>query len=236
MSGRVLRWVWEWWQAPATEPKRNRWHSQRWTSVTAPSKSGPVFLPFRKLLVCAPHGPGPGRGLSALAPRRRGLASAKRWGFGERACAVRCWGVLRSGRTLRSVAGAGRCRIIGLAPRFRHTPLAGAPDPRARCCLLWHICGSTLGTFVPEVVAARVRRALVATQRRLPYVVDSATDFQRPPHGVHAFGAAQLSHAHLIQGCALCEDDLSRRPARAGVYPGRARKAVIYSYSQDKYS
>ena len=83
---------WEWWQAPATEPKRNRWHSQGETSVTAPSKSGPVFLPFRKLLVCAPHGPGPGRGLSALAPRRRGLASAKRWGFGERACAVRCWG------------------------------------------------------------------------------------------------------------------------------------------------
>jgi hypothetical protein len=25
---------WDWWQAPATEPKRNRWHSQRGTSVT----------------------------------------------------------------------------------------------------------------------------------------------------------------------------------------------------------
>ena len=170
---------------------------------------------------------------AARAPRWRGLASAKRWGFGERACAVRCWGGPRSGRTFRGAAGAGRCRIIGLASRRRRAPLAGAPDPRARCCLLWHIWGSTMGTIVPEEVAARVRRALVATQRRPPYVVDSATDVQRPPHGVHAFGAAQLSHAHLIQECALCEDDLSRRPARAGVYPGRARKAVIYSYSQE---
>jgi len=33
-SGRVLRLGWDWWQAPATEPKRNRWHSQRGTSVT----------------------------------------------------------------------------------------------------------------------------------------------------------------------------------------------------------
>ena len=229
-----MRLGWEWWQAPATEPERNRWHSQRGDECHCPIEERSCLFAFSKAVgLCSPWPREARERSAALAPRRRGLASAKRWGFGERACAVRCWGVLRSGRTLRSVAGAGRCRIIGLAPRFRHTPLAGAPDPRARCCLLWHICGSTLGTFVPEVVAARVRRALVATQRRPPYVVDSATDFQRPPHGVHAFGAAQLSHAHLIQGCALCEDDLSRRPARAGVYPGRARKAVIYSYSQD---
>jgi hypothetical protein len=174
---------------------------------------------------------------AARAPRWRGLASAKRWGFGERACAVRCWGGLRSGRTLRGAAGAGRRRIIGLASRLRRAPLAGAPDPRARCCLLWHIWGSTLGTVVPEVVAARVRRALVATQRRPPYVVDSAIDVQRPSHGVHAFGAAQLSHAHLIQECAPCEDDLthSRRPARADVYPGRPRRGVICSFSQGTY-
>ena len=229
MSGRVLRWVWEWWQAPATEPKRNRWHSQRETSVTAPRRSGLGFFgwggcleshdAWRTGLGFAPH--------QARFLRARGagvLASAR----------ARCGAGVgrRCGRAFRVASGAGRRGLSRRASRLRHAPPAGAPDPRARCYHLRQIWGSTLGTVVPEVVAARVRRALVATRRRPPYAVDSAIDVRQPSHGVHAFGAAQLSHAHLIQECALCEDDLSRRPARAGVYPGRARKAVIYSYSQ----
>ena len=139
----------------------------------------------------------------------------------------------RCERAFRVASGAGRRGLSRRASRLRHAPPAGAPDPRARCYHLRQIWGSTLGTVVPEVVAARVRRALVATQRRPPYVADSATDVRQPSHGVHSVGAAQLSHALLNQECAPREDDLSRRPARAGVYPGRARKAVIYSYSQD---
>ena len=185
-----MRLGWEWWQAPATEPKRNRWHSQRWTSVTAPSKSGPVFLPFRKLLVCAPHGPGPGRGLSALAPRRRGLASAKRWGFGERACAVRCWGMLRSGRTLRGSAGAWQGSDHRLARRLRQAPLAGHVGAARALHLLRPIRVGTLGTAEPEKAAARARRAPIAAQGRPPDMMGLPHDAGRPPRGAHAVRAA----------------------------------------------
>ena len=164
------------------------------------------------------------------------FASAQRWGFGERACAVRCWGGLRGGRTFRDAAGAGRRGLPRRASRLRHAPPAGAPDPRERCYHLRQIWGSTLGTVVPEVVAARVRRALVATQRRPPYVADSATDVRQPSHGVHAVGAAQLSHALLNQECAPCEDDLSRRPARAGVYLRRPRKGAVIHSPKSLYS
>ena len=206
------------------------------------SKGRRVSLPHRRAVLSfclfescwfvLPMAQGAMKRSAARAPRWRGLASAKRWGFGERACAVRCWGGLHSGRMLRDAAAAGRRGLPRRTSRLRHAPPAGAPDPRARCYHLRQIWGSTLGTVVPEVVAARVRRALVATRRRPPYAVDSAIDVRQPSHGVHSVGAAQLSHALLNQECAPREDDLSRQPARAGVYPGRARKAVIYSYSQ----
>ena len=196
-----------------------------------PSKSG---LGFFGLGGCVKSHDGLAHGSGFRSSSGALFASAQRWGFGERACAVRCWGGLHSGRMLRDAAAAGRRGLPRRTSRLRHAPPAGAPDPRARCYHLRQIWGSTLGTVVPEVVAARVRRALVATRRRPPYAVDSAIDVRQPSHGVHSVGAAQLSHALLNQECAPREDDLSRQPARAGVYPGRARKAVIYSYSQER--
>ena len=111
------------------------------------------------------------------------FAIAWRWRFGERACAVRCWGWLRSRRTLRGAAWAGKRRVSGRATPFRHALPAGAPDPRARCYHLQNIWGSTLGTVTLEEVASRVRRALVATRRRPLHVVDSPSTSSGHPMG-----------------------------------------------------
>ena len=126
----------------------------------------------------------------------------------------------RCGRAFRVASGAGRRGLSRRASRLRHAPPAGAPDPRARCYHLRQIWGSTLGTVVPEVVAARVRRALVATQRRPPYVADSATDVRQPSHGVHSVGAAQLSHALLDQECAHVKMILAASPHGPAFIPG----------------
>ena len=79
-SGRVLRLGWEWWQAPATGPKRNRWHSQRGTSVTGLRRAVPVFWLFRKRFAFPPWPRELGRSLLSLR-LFGGVARALRWGF-----------------------------------------------------------------------------------------------------------------------------------------------------------
>ena len=123
-------------------------------------------------------------------------------GFGERACAVRRWGWLRSGRTLRGAAGAGKRKVSGRSPLLRYALPAGAPDPRARCYHLQNIWGSTLGTVALEGVASRVRRAPIAAQGKPLCLMRLAHDAGRPARGAHAVRAVQLSHARLIQECA----------------------------------
>ena len=183
--------MWEWWQAPATEPKRNRWHSQRGDECHCPIEERSCLFAFSKAVgLCSPWPREARERSAALAPRRRGLASAKRWGFGERACAVRCWGVLRSGRTLRGTAGAWQGSDHRLARRLRQAPLAGHVGAARALHLLRPIRVGTLGTFEPEKAAVRAWRAPIAAQGRPPGMMRLPHDAGRPPRGAHAVRAA----------------------------------------------
>ena len=197
-----MKWGWEWWQAPATGPKRNRWHSQRGTSVTGLRRAVPVFWLFRKRFGLLLHGLGGWGEVCFLCASLEGSRARCAGGFGERACAVRRWGWLRSGRTLRGAAGAGKRKVSGRSPLLRYALPAGAPDPRARCYHLQNIWGSTLGTVALEGVASRVRRAPIAAQGKPLCLMRLAHDAGRPARGAHAVRAVQLSHARLIQECA----------------------------------
>ena len=226
---------WEWWQAPATEPKRNRWRLKGETSVTAPSKSGPVFLPFRKRLVLLSMAQGARVRSAARAPRWRGFASAKRCGFGERACAVRCWG------RASLWAGVSR-RVRGWQARAfsaRFSPPTCASCGRTGSARALLPPPADLGQYPGYrraggggcSRAARVgcNAETASVRRRLSHRRPAAVPWGALRRSCAAFACAPRS------GMCPREDDLSRQPARAGVYPGRARKAVIYSYPQVLY-
>ena len=167
-----------------------------------PSKSGPCLLALSKAVCFSSMAQGAGEKSAFFAPLWRGLRALCAGGFGERACAVRRWGWLRSGRTLQGAAGAGKRKVSGRPPLLRYALPAGAPDPRARCYHLQNIWGSTLGTVALEGVASRVRRAPIAAQGKPLCLMRLAHDAGRPARGAHAVRAVQLSHARLIQECA----------------------------------
>ena len=152
-----------------------------------PSKSG---LGFFGLGGCVKSHDGLAHGSGFVSSSGALFAGAQRWGFGERACAVRCWGVLRSGRTLRGTAGAWQGSDHRLARRLRQAPLAGHVGAARALHLLRPIRVGTLGTFEPEKAAVRAWRAPIAAQGRPPGMMRLPHDAGRPPRGAHAVRAA----------------------------------------------
>ena len=152
-----------------------------------PSKSG---LGFFGLGGCVKSHDGLAHGSGFVSSSGALFAGAQRWGFGERACAVRCWGMLRSGRTLRGSAGAWQGSDHRLARRLRQAPLAGHVGAARALHLLRPIRVGTLGTFEPEKAAVRARRAPIAAQGRPPDMMRLPHDAGRPPRGAHAVRAA----------------------------------------------
>ena len=225
---------WEWWQAPATEPKRNRWHSQRWTSVTAPRRAVSALLVWAG--GCLKSHDGLAHGSGFLSSSGALFASAQRWSFGERACAVRCWG------RASLWAGVSR-RVRGWQARAfsaRFSPPTCASCGRTGSARALLPPPADLGQYPGYrraggggcSRAARVgcNAETASVRRRLSHRRPAAVPWGALRRSCAAFACAPRS------GMCPREDDLSRQPARAGVYPGRARKAVIYSYSQDSPS
>ena len=185
-SGRVLRWGWEWWQAPATGPKRNRW-LLRGRRVSLPLEERSRLFWFGRLREIARW-----LGARVWVPLliRRAFCERAALGFWRARVRGAVLGRARSGRTLRGAAGAWQGGGHQLARRLRQAPLAGHVGAARALHLLRPIRIGTLGTVEPEKAAARARRAPIAAQGRPPGMMRLPHDAGRPPRGAHAVRAA----------------------------------------------
>ena len=194
-----------------------------------PSKSG---LGFFGLGGCLKSHDGLAHGSGFRSSSGALFASAQRWSFGERACAVRCWG------RASLWAGVSR-RVRGWQARAfsaRFSPPTCASCGRTGSARALLPPPADLGQYPGYrraggggcSRAARVgcNAETASVRRRLSHRRPAAVPWGALRRSCAAFACAPRS------GMCPREDDLSRQPARAGVYPGRARKAVIYSYSQ----
>ena len=154
--------MWEWWQAPATEPKRNRWHSQRGDECHCPIEERSCLFAFSKAVGFALHGPGSQGEVCRPCASLEGFCEREALGFWRARVrgAVLGSGFAVGGR-FAARQGLGKAAIIGLRGVFDKRHLRAMSAPRARST------SSGRSGSVPWVPSSLRRRLCAHGARRL---------------------------------------------------------------------